>query len=89
MRLSATLTFGVKMTISRVISSIFSDLLPLHLSLNQRNHSLLVTFSFFSSSWRFVSSIGSIAPPWPLVRTFTKTPFIQRWPPALERSTVF
>ena len=24
-------------------------------------------------------SIGSIAPPWPLVRTFTKTLFIQRW----------
>ena len=26
----------------------------------------------------FVSSIGSIAPPWPLVRTFTELLFIQR-----------
>ena len=31
-----------------------------------------------------MSSIGSIAPPWPLVRTFTKTLFIQRLPSALE-----
>ena len=49
---------------------------------------MLVTFSIFFSSWRFVSSIGSIAQPWPLVRTFTKTLFIQRSLSALERSTV-
>ena len=49
---------------------------------------MLVTFSIFSSSWRFVSSIQTIAPPWLLVRTFTKTLFIQRWPSALECSTV-
>ena len=53
--------------------------LPTHslpLSLNHRIHSLLVPFSIFFSSWRCVSSIGSIAPPWPLVRTFTKTLFM-------------
>ena len=35
-----------------------------------------------------MSSIGSIAPPWPLVRTFTELLFMQRSPSALERSTV-
>ena len=35
-------------------------------------------FSIFFSSWRIVSSIWSIALPWPLVRTFTKTLFMQR-----------
>ena len=38
----------------------------------------MVPFSIFFSSWRFASSIRSIAPPWTLVRMFTKTLFIQR-----------
>ena len=77
------------MTISNVFSSIFSDLTSsLRLSLNHRIHSLLVPFSIFFISWSFVPFIGSIAPPWPLVRTFTKMLFIQQSPSALEPSTV-
>ena len=57
-------------------------------SLNHRIHTLLVVFSFFFSSCRVVPPIGSIAPPWALVRTFTKTLFIQRWLAALERWTI-
>ena len=78
---SATLTFGVKKTISRVISSIFQ-----RFDFLNRNTFREITgftpcwlhFLFFFSSLRFVSSIGSIAPPWPLVRTFTKVLFMQQ-----------
>ena len=49
---------------------------------------MLYPFCIFFSSWSLVPSIGSNAPPWPLVSTFTKTLFIQRSSYALERSTV-
>ena len=68
------------MTISIVVSSNFSDLIskPLPLLLHHRIHSLLVPFFLSFSYWRFVPLIGSIALPWPLVRTFTKTLFVQQ-----------
>ena len=33
---------------------------------------MLVLISIFFSSWSFVGSIKSIAPPWPLVRMITE-----------------
>ena len=78
------------MTISNVFSSIFSDLtsqIATPFAKLQDSFPVGSVFYFFRS-WSFVPSLGSNAPPWPLVKRFTKRLFIQQLPSALEHSTV-
>ena len=78
------------MTICNVVWSIFSDMTSeIATPFAKSQDSLPVgSIFYFFSSWSFVPSIGSIAPPWPLVSMFTQTLFRQRSLSALERLTV-
>ena len=83
MRLSTTVSFGLKMAVSYVLSSTFSDLTFEIANLFAKpRDSHPVGFIFYIFQLLEFSAIHQE------YRPVTSTLFIQQWPSALERSTV-